>query len=189
MDLLELFPALKIGLLNGWVFMAIFFLLFGMILKTCPKEVIDRLYDNEGWTKIQYTFTKLGKICGLIHIILIIFTLLNMGSIEFIIGTIIFSIGTIGMAIALKNFKKTSLDKPITLGLYKISRNPQIKSLYLVGLGNSLVISSWMAVIIVIISIIFSHFRILGEEKRLTEQYGNSYLEYKKKVPRYFLFF
>ncbi|GAJ23776.1 unnamed protein product, partial [marine sediment metagenome] len=30
---------------------------------------------------------------------------------------------------------------------------------------------------------------LLGEEKRLTEQYGDSYLEYKKKVPRYFLFF
>ena len=186
---MEPFPALEIGLLNGWIFIAIFLFVFGIVLKTCPKDVIKRLYDNEGWTKNQYIFTKLTKICGLIHIILLIFTPIIIGSIEFIIGIIIFSIGTIGMVIALSNFKRAILNKPITSGLYKISRNPQILMLDLVSLGTSLMIGSWMAVIVVFISIIFSHFRIMGEEKRLTEQYEESYLQYKKKVPRYFLFF
>lgn len=189
MNRLEIFPAFEIGLLNGWIFMISFFLLFYIFLKTCPKEVITRLYDNEGWTKSQYTFTKLGKLCGLIHIIFLIFTPLNIVSIEFIVGIIIYLIGTIGFITAVINFKKAPLGKPIILGLYKISRNPQVITLYLVSLGTSLMISSWTAVIVVVISIIFFHFRMLGEEKRLTEQYGDSYLEYKKKVPRYFLFF
>ncbi len=34
-----------------------------------------------------------------------------------------------------------------------------------------------------------NHFRILGEEKALEEQYGSSYLDYKNSVPRYFVFF
>ncbi len=168
--------------------MVIFFLFYGIFLKTCPKEVITRLYDNEGWTKSQYILTKLGKLCGLIHIILVIFTPLNIVSIEFMIGIIIYLIGTIGFVIAVINFKKVPLGQPITLGVYKISRNPQVLTLFLVSFGTSLMIASWIAVIIVVISIIFFHFRILGEEKRLIEQYGDSYLEYKKKVPRYFLF-
>jgi len=187
--ILEIFPAFEIGLLNGWIFMIIFFLLFGIFLKTCPKEVITRLYDNEGWTKSQYIFTKLGKLCGLIHIILVIFTPLNIVSIEFTIGIIIYLIGTIGFVIAVIDFKKAPLGKPITLGLYKISRNPQVITLFLVSLGTSLLIGSWTAVIDVVISIFFFHFRILGEEKRLNEQYGDFFLEYKKKVPRYFIFF
>ena len=186
---MELFPVFTIGLLNGWLLMAIFLLIFGIIVTTSPKEVIKRLYDEEGWTKQQYTFTKLAKICGVIHLVLLIFTPLKLWSVEFAIGMTIFSIGTIGMAVALINFKKAPLNEPIISGLYKISRNPQIVMLYLVSLGSSLAIGSWTAVIIVIISIICSHFRILGEEKRLTEQYGASYLEYKKRVPRYFIFF
>lgn len=186
---MEVFPAFEIGLLNGWIFMVIFFLIFGIVFKTCPKEVITRLYDNEGWTKSQYIFTKLGKLCGLIHIILVIFTPLNIVSIEFTIGIIIYLIGIIGFVIAVIDFKKAPLGEPIISGLYKISRNPQVITLFLVSLGTSLMIGSWTAVIVVVISIIFFHFRILGEEKRLTEQYGDSYLGYKKKVPRYFLFF
>ncbi len=186
---MEIFPAFEIGWLNGWIFMVIFFLLFGILLITCPKEVITRLYDNEGWTKSQYIFTKLGKLCGLIHIILVIFTPLIFVSIEFSIGIIIYSIGTIGFIIAVINFKKAPLGKPITSGLYKISRNPQVLTLFLVSLGTSLTIGSWTAIIVVVISIIFFHFRILGEEKRLTQQYGDSFLEYKKKVPRYLIFF
>jgi protein-S-isoprenylcysteine O-methyltransferase Ste14 len=34
-----------------------------------------------------------------------------------------------------------------------------------------------------------SHFSILGEEKALIDQYGESYLEYQEQVSRYFLFF
>lgn len=186
---MELFPAFEIGWLNGWIFMVIFFLILGIVIKTCPKEVITRLYDNKGWTKTQYIFTKLAKLCALIHLILVIFTPLNIESIEFMIGIIIFLIGTIGFVIAVTNFKKAPLDKPITSGLYKISRNPQIMTLFLVSFGTSLMIGSWIAIIIIIVSAIFLHFRILGEEKRLTQQYGDSFLEYKKKVPRYLIFF
>ena len=186
---MELFPAFEIGWLNGWIFMVIFFFILGIVIKMCPKEVITRLYDNEGWTKSQYTFTKLGKLCALIHIILVIFTPISSVSIEYMIGIIIYLIGTIGFVIAVINFKKALLGKPITSGLYKISRNPQVITLFLVSLGTSLTIGSWTAVIVVVISIIFFHFRILGEEKRLTEQYGDSFLEYKKRVPRYFIFF
>ena len=108
---MELFPVFTIGLLNGWLLMAIFLLIFGIIVTTSPKEVIKRLYDEEGWTKQQYIFTKLAKICGVIHLILLIFTPLKLGSVEFTIGIIIFSIGTIGMAVALINFKKAPLNK------------------------------------------------------------------------------
>ena len=186
---MELFPTLSIGWLNGWIFQVIFFIAFGIFLLTCSKDVISRLYDEEGWNKLQKTFTKIAKILGLIVLILFIFTPLNFGSIEFIIGINLIIIGTIGFLIALINFKNSPLNKPITIGLYKISRNPQLVMMYLTSIGNCLAIGSWTALIILGLSMIFGHFRILGEEKRLTEQYGDSYLEYKKKVSRYFLYF
>jgi len=184
---MNFFPKLEFSLLNGWIFLVIFFLIFAITLKTCSKEVISRLYDDKGWTKKQYIFTKLAKLMGLVHSFLVIFTPINIISLDFLIGAIIYIFGTIGMTVALINFKKAPLNNPISSGLYKISRNPQLVMIYLVSLGNSFIISSWTAVIIVVISMIFSHFRILGEERRLFEQYGDLYLKYKKKVPRYFL--
>lgn len=186
---MELFPRFELGWLNGWIFIIIFFAIFSILIKSCPKEVISRLYDEEGWTKLQRIFNKLSKLCGLIHIILLFLTPLNIGSIEFMIGVTLFLIGIIGFIVAIINFKKAPLDKPINAGLYKISRNPQILTLFLISLGSSLVIGSGIAIIIVVISNFFLHFRILGEEKRLLEQYGESYEEFKKKVPRYFLIF
>ena len=186
---MELFPALSIGLMNGWIFQVIFFISFGIFLLTCSRDVISRLYDEEGWTKFQKTLSKIAKIFGLITLILFVFTPLNIGSIEFIIGIVLIIIGTIGFLTALINFKNSPLNEPITIGLYKLSRNPQLMMMYMVSIGNCLVIGSWTAFITFGFSIIFGHFRILGEEKRLTEQYGESYLKYKKKVSRYFIFF
>ncbi len=114
---------------------------------------------------------------------------MKVGSIEFIIGIILIVIGIVGFLVALNTFKNSPFNKPITSGLYKISRNPQLVMMYIVSIGNCLAIGSWTALIIFVLSIIAGHFRILGEEERLTEQYGESYLEYKKKIPRYFIFF
>ena len=93
------------------------------------------------------------------------------------------------MIIAIYNFKNAPLDKPITSGIYKISRNPQILMIYIGSLGICIIVGSGITIILHAFYIIFSHFRILGEERRLLEQYGESYREYKEEVPRYFVFF
>jgi len=186
---MELFPTLEVDWLNGWIFTAIFYSIFGILLKILPKEVVARLYDDEGWTKLQKISAKMSKIFGVLIIILMTFTPLKIESLEFIIGVIIFTIGSIGFVVAILNFTNSPLDKPITLGLYKISRNPQMVMLTFVGIGSSIVIGSYIAIILLMIGKFFSHFRILGEEKRLLEQYGDSYKDYMKKVPRYFLCF
>jgi protein-S-isoprenylcysteine O-methyltransferase Ste14 len=110
--------------------------------------------------------------------VFILFGVLRIITIEFIIGTILYIVGLSLLELSIINYSKAPLDKPITNGFYRISRNPQESSLYIMFAGMILVIGS----------IICSHFSILGEESSLEQQYGQSYLEYKKKVARYFLF-
>ena len=186
---MELLPTLELRWLNGWIFILIFYSVFGILLKILPKEAVIRLYDEEGWTKFQKVMAKTSKVFGILIIILQIFTPLKIESLEFIIGVIIFSLGTFGFIISILNFRDAPLDKPVTSGLYRISRNPQMIMLDLVGVGISITIGSGMTIILIIFGQSFSHFRIQGEEKRLLEQYGDLYREYMKKVPRYFLFF
>ena len=187
---IELIPKLELGWFNGWIFLMVHVVIQAIFMLNCSKEVKLRLLDRgKGWTKTQKAFTLIGKIFSFINMILIILSPLNFGSIEFIIGLIIFLIGLIGLGIAILNFKNAPFDKPITTGLYKISRNPQIVMIFIIFLGYTFLIGSWLSMIILLFSFMGQHFSLLGEERRLTEQYGDSYLEYKKKVPRYFLFF
>ena len=186
---MEFFPNLEICWVNGWVFLAIHVLILVILFKTSSRDVSMRLLDRKNWIKLQRAFTVVGKLFTLINLILIILTPLKIGSIEFIVGTILFSVGLIGISIATINFKNAPFNIPITTGLYKISRNPQQIMIDIIFLGYCLIIGSWFSMILLIISIFCTHFSILGEEKRLLEQYGESYEEYKKKVSRYFLFF
>jgi protein-S-isoprenylcysteine O-methyltransferase Ste14 len=80
-------------------------------------------------------------------------------------------------------------NQPATEGLYSISRHPQVLMLFISSVGICIAIGSWLAVLILVISKFFGHFRTLAEEEACLEQYGDSYRAYMKRVPRYFLFF
>ena len=186
---MNLFPDLGLGLFNGWIYFVIYLIVFGITLSMCSSEVRKRLYDRSLWDRKTRIITAIGKIFSFVNIIMILFGALQIGSMEFIIGTIVYLIGLSLLVMSIINYRNAPLDKPITNGFYKISRNPQMVSLYILFTGMVLVIGSWINLIFMVILIICSHFSVLGEEKSLTEQYGESYLEYKKQVARYFIFF
>ena len=120
-------------------------------------------------------------------LILIILTPLKIRANIFIPGIILFALGLAGFIIALFNFKNTPSDQPVARGLYRISRHPQVLMLFIMSIGICITIGSGLVLFIVIISSLFLHSRDLAEEKACLERYGDSYRNYMKLVPRYFL--
>lgn len=186
---MDFFPILGLGLLNGWIYFVSYLIIFGLVLSTCSKEVKKRLYDKSLWDKTTRIITTIGKLFSLANIIMLIFGRLLIGNLEFYIGTVIYLVGLMFLVISLIHFRDSPLDEPITRGVYKFSRNPQLISIFITLTGMILVIGSWINLIFLGIVIVCTHYGILGEESALIEQYGESYLEYMKKVPRYFIFF
>ena len=186
---MELIPAIEIGWLNGWILLCLLYLIFGILLLSFPKSVRARLYnyDKSGWSKTQRIFYVIGKLLALVSLILMIFAPLKIGAKFFIPGIIIFAFGLTGFIIALFNFKNTSHDQPITRGLYRISRHPQVFMLFIASIGICIAIGSWLVLFIVIISSLFLRLRDIEEEKACLKRYGDSYRAYMKRVPRYFL--
>ena len=186
---MELIPTLKIGWLNGWILLCLIYLIFGILLILFPKDVVSRLYnyDRSSWSKTQRAFYIIGKLLALVCLVLIIFTPLKIRANIFIPGIILFAFGLAGFIIALFNFKNTPLDQPVTRGLYRISRHPQVLMLFIMSIGICITIGSGLVLFIVIISSLFLHSRDLAEEKACLERYGDSYRNYMKLVPRYFL--
>jgi len=185
---MELLPALRLGWLNGWVLLAFEFLIQGSLLMVFPKAVVSRLFDRSGWSAQQRIFTIIGKVFSLACLVLIVLTPLNIRSAVIIAGLVLYAIGVAGLVVAMLNFKDTPPDQPVTKGVYRISRHPQIVALFIVFLGVCLAIGSWVALFALVISKLFQHFGILAEEEVCLKQYGEPYRAFMKRVPRYLLF-
>ena len=181
-------PELNIGLLNGWIPLVVLALTDGILFLVFPKDVVVRLWDRSGWTQKQVVFTVLGKVCALFCLILLIFSPLKLGEPIFVVGAIVVLLGLAGLVKALIDFKNTPPDKPVSQGIYKISRHPQIVMSTIVLLGGCISVGSWLAVITLLTARVLSHFGILAEEEVCLEQYGVSYRDYMERVPRYFIF-
>jgi protein-S-isoprenylcysteine O-methyltransferase Ste14 len=186
---MQLFPTLELGWLNGWVLLGFEFLVQGTLLLVFPKNVVARLFDRSGWSVKQRVYLIIGKVFSFLTLFLIIFTPLKIDSTVFILGMILYVVGVVGLVVAMVDFKDTPLDQPVTKGLYKISRHPQIVALFIYLFGVCLAIGSWMAIFALVMSKIFQHFSILAEEEVCLNRYGESYRAYLARVPRYFLFF
>jgi protein-S-isoprenylcysteine O-methyltransferase Ste14 len=186
---MEFFPTLEIGWLNGWILLAFEFLIQGLLLLVFPKDVVSRLFDRSGWNVKQRAFLIIGKVFSLLTLVLVILTPLKIHSGVFILGLVLYAIGIIGLVVAMFNFKDTPLDQPVTKGVYKISRHPQITAQIIFLFGICLAIGSWVALFALLISKLLQHFSILAEEEVCLKQYGDSYRVFMERVPRYFLFF
>lgn len=186
---MELLPALEFGWRNGWILLAFEFLVEGSLLLIFPKEVVARLFDRSGWSPKQRIFTVAGKVFSLACLVLIVLTPLKVHSIVFIVGLILYAIGLAGLIAAMLNFRDTPPDQPVTKGVYRISRHPQIVSLFVIFLGVCLAIGSWAALSMLVMSKLLQHFGILAEEEVCLKRYGEPYRAFVARAPRYFLFF
>ena len=186
---MEWMPVLKLGWLNGWIPLGLLTLTDGILFRIFPRDVVERLFDRSGWTQRQIRFTVMGKLCASICLALLIFTPMKIGSTVFIIGAIVVVLGLVGLVKALFDFRNTPFGEPVERGIYRISRHPQIVMSSVVLLGGCITIGSWLAILVLLVARVLSHFGILAEEEICLKQYGDAYRAYMDRVPRYFLFF
>ena len=186
---MEIFPDLEFGLFNGWLLAAIFYLAFGILLVIFPKQVVARLCDRSGRRDSGVVRRVLGVLLFLVWLILSILTPLRRGDVVLAVGLAVYACGLTGFVVALFNYASTPADQPVTSGLYRISRHPQQFMVSVSFLGISIAIGSWIALILIGIAIVGAHNKVLAEEEACLQMYGESYRNYIKRVPRYFLFF
>jgi hypothetical protein len=90
--MMELFPALEIGWLNGWVLICLLYFMYGVLLWAFPKDVVARLYKS-GRTERQKILIYIGSLLAFAYFALIIFTPLKIGSDVFIPGILLYALG------------------------------------------------------------------------------------------------
>jgi len=186
---MTLFPTLRAGWLNGWLLLVIYGVVFGVTVRSFPKDAIDRLYDKSHWTRRQRVLTTVGKVLSTGLFALLAFSPLQIGHPIFILGSALFGLGLLGLVVALFHFRNAPPGEPATNGLYRLSRNPQWVMLVLVFVGACLAVGSWTALLLFGLAAGFYHVRIMAEELSCRAMYGDAYRDYLERVPRYLPFF
>jgi protein-S-isoprenylcysteine O-methyltransferase Ste14 len=188
---MSLMPAFELGLWNAWIVMVPAFIL-PWVPSYINKEAAKKRMEQIKWSR----FSKTVKILFIItQIIIVPFTIiysfflpLKLDTVWFYAGLPISILGIIMPIVSGVSLYSTTapLDKPVTTGVYRISRNPEYFSVFLQYLGIGISCLSWVFVLCALVWLISFHIMVVqSEEPSLIEKYGDTYKEYMNKTPRW----
>jgi len=186
---MSLVPAFEIGVWNAWIFMLFLFapLIPGLLIN---KEEMDKL--NEGWASEKWLKTH-RRLALSTHVVIMPFTFiysiflpLKVGTIWLYGGIIICVLSLIISLIASINIASAHLDtRPITNGVYRISRHPLYFGGFLFYLGIGIACASWIFILCAVAWMVIWNIAIKSEEGFLLGKYGDAYREYMDRTPRW----
>ncbi|WFR57223.1 methyltransferase [Anaerocolumna sp. AGMB13025] len=101
------------------------------------------------------------------------------------LGLAIYGLGVLLCLVSVLNFAEPGENGINQKGLYQISRNPMYVAYFVYFLGCCLLTRSLLLLSIVIVFQISAHWIILSEERWCAGEFGQEYINYRKKVRRY----
>ena len=158
-----------LGMISGW---GIFLFLFGIWLSPQERFLTPLLED------IIFTLPLFGLLTfqiSLIHLILALIFLIP-GAFLGIKG-----VADIGLEAA-ETHHSTII---VTTGLYSRMRHPQYFGMLLSHIGITFLVSGLYSLLIIPLVIVENWLICWKEEKELVKEFGEVYLEYKKRVPMF----
>ncbi len=181
-EIMSLMPPFKLGLWNAWILTLPLIILSIFVAKILVKRESGESPDLTNKEKIVFTA---HHIIFLASIAYSIFLLLKLGTLWFYGGLLIYVPGMLIEILALLGFYTTSIDKPVTGGIYSISRHPMYVGTFLINIGISMSCLSWIFLLLAIIGIFLESSLAAMEERWCLEKYGGVYREYANITPKW----
>ena len=184
---MSLIPAFELGLWNAWIFvllsLLIGFVSWIFIGKKAMKKF--RIVPNVPKTSAEKISDKIYLPLSLASMIYSVFLPIKLGTLWFYVGLVIWILSLVIGLISFVSFGTTPLDKLVTKGTYRISRNPICLSGFLSNVGIGIACASWVFLLYAVVDITLMRISIGAEERFLLEKYDTSYREYMNRIPRW----
>lgn len=188
---MSLVPAFELGVWNAWIFM-IFVIFYNVLpylltlIRPIYKEILKKATGPD--IPLDKTEERLGKIMFLVFVIPIVYSFLlpiELSSVWFYIGLFVYLFGVVIGSLAMYDFYSTAVDKLVTKGIYRISRNPMYLGMFLVFIGTGIACVSWLFLLLTMVFVILSNILVGTEERFCLKMYGKNYREYLNRTPRW----
>ena len=176
-------PDFELGLWNAWILIIplILFWICGvkfLFSKRMPETAPPSKRKNK-------ILSYLLVILMFVSFIYSIFMPLKLGTIWFYIGLIVYLAGLVLIVITMINFAATPMNKPVTKGVYRYSRNPMFIGWFLLYFGIAIACISWIYIVITVLFILITAYLSPFEEAITLEHYGKAYEEYMNRTPKW----
>jgi protein-S-isoprenylcysteine O-methyltransferase Ste14 len=183
---MQLIPAFGIGIWNAWIFTAIFLIvpLLGWVINKEAYKKLGTLPDMK-LSKREKVIGNIANIITAIAFLYAIFLPFKLGTAWFYIGLFIFLLAVALLITAVISVIATPIDSPVTEGIYRYSRHPLYFSCLLALIAIGIATASWIILLAGILFFILVNFITGSEERYCKEKYGDTYIKYLKKVPRW----
>lgn len=186
---MTLVPAFEVGIWNAWILWLLQFA--SMVTPNFFMNEEAKARANRAPQMVP--FNKTEKILALsTHVIIMpssiiysIFLPLKIDTPWFYTGLAIFILALIMSVLTTVSFAGTPVDKPVTSGIYRISRHPIYLSGFLVNLSIGIACASWVILLCAVLWIILWRIVVPTEERFLIDRYGDSYQDYINRTPRW----
>jgi len=182
-------PEFELGFWNGWWFTVVYWSITIGFLLLFRKETIKRLTDAPEFSPGVKALVQIEKNLYVAPMVYAAWVSIKFGTLWFYIGLPLFLLGIAGYAVSLANYGSTPMGEPIVKGIYGYSRHPMYVTSFLAWMGAGLAAASWLILAANVVLFALMHVTNQIEERECLRQYGDSYREYLKRVPRYFMFF
>jgi len=187
---MSLIPGVQIVFWGGWLFVALYALLNIGLIAAYPRDFAQRVFGvPEFDSQKERVFSILNFVLYIGVISFCVLFPLKPGTLWFYAGLAVFGLGIILYTMAMISYANTSSDHPVTKGIYRISRHPMQVTALIVWLGAGFATASWVMIAACIAQGILSYPSMVAQERSCIEKYGETYREYMKTAPRYFMFF
>ena len=186
--IVSLIPEFELGVWNAWIFMlyqVISPLILWLFYRKVWKDVARKAASSAPSTKNERIF---GYVITLLFYALVaysVFLPLEQGTIWFFIGFFIYLVGVVFEVLTGVSFADTPLERLVTKGVYRISRNPMYFGQFLVCIGTGIACASWVFLLGGTAFVVLLGFSVPVEERFLLEKYGSTYQEYIDRTPRW----
>ena len=177
-------PAFELGLWNAWILIIpILIISFSDMRATASRE--SGKAGDFKLTRKENRLTYAVFLPMVVSWFYAIFLPLQLGTVWLYSGLIICLFGMIFTSVAILNFSTSPKDKVITKGLYRFTRNPTYIGIILMQIGLGIACSSWLYLLLTVVLIILLNANLSAEERYCLYRYGDDYLKYKNKTPRW----
>jgi protein-S-isoprenylcysteine O-methyltransferase Ste14 len=183
---MSFFPSVKLGVCNAWLFMIVFPLQW-LLVVVVPRHIVERTghpaeLQRSGTGK---TMARLTEIVWIGASLYSIFLPLAAGTAWLYAGLAVFLAGVAVLAAATWTVARTPAGQPFRRGVYRLSRHPMYFSMILVYSAVSVAAVSAPFVLITAITLFLQRFQMVQEEKYCAEKFGQEYIRYRDRTPRW----
>jgi len=175
-----LIPDFELDSWNAWIFT-----LPLIVLQILGAKILGKRGSGEDWghTEKKKILNITGSSIVFASYAYTMFLPFKLGTIWFYAGLLVYLLGMLVEILAMLSFYTTPVDKPVTKGVYSISRNPMYVGHFLTNI--SIACLSWIFLLVTIALVILEHNSVASEERACLPKYGNTYREYMNRTPRW----